>query len=173
LLKKTCEKYQLFDFFDKHRVGFTFNVELPDKQVRRNWQWHIQADEMFLDGEAVGANQAFINDSYWLLLPLRFWHDRSQTDMHLKPATTPLQQIDAQALTIQYTSEQGFTPSDTYILYMTEEGELLEMSYYKASRATPNRQVTIGGAVDVAGITFFTEFTGDNFRLFFTDLTIH
>ena len=72
----------------------------------------------------------FVNDQYWLLLPLHVaWDGASVTDegMH----ETPLGKKSAERIVVKYASA-GYSPGDTWELYVGADKRVEEMTYHRA-----------------------------------------
>ena len=81
VLQDICRANHLFDIYQKEKIAFSFNVRLPDKTVKRSWEWHVKSNKIFLNGEAHPPSAMFINDIYWLLFPLKAYEDRDKTEV--------------------------------------------------------------------------------------------
>lgn len=78
ILHDICWANNLFRIYEHDQLAFTFNAQLPDKVVQRQWVWHIKTNQVFLNGSEQPISQAFINDIYWLLFPLKAYESRDQ-----------------------------------------------------------------------------------------------
>ncbi len=177
------------------RVDFTFAVELPGgKEVARRWSWEPERDggtvtlepgtdsalrfhtsDPAEDGtDLFAAKRNFVNDSYWLAFPFQLvWSDPAVLDAG--PASMPISgERAARKLTAAWPAEGGYTPADSYDLYLGDDGRIDEWVFRKGS-GTDGRPATWENEQTVAGVTFATEHAGPagaSFRLFFPELEV-
>jgi len=173
ILHDICWAHDLFKVNTHERLAFTFNVQLPDKVVQRSWVWHIKTGRVFLNGAEQAVSQAFINDIYWLLFPLKAYESRDQIELAVnrhRPA--PLSKKDMTEVVIRYVSGKGYTPDDTYKLYVDENMIVREWSYLKGGKEPPARITTWGDYQRIGGVDLSLLREGrDGFKVWFTDVT--
>jgi hypothetical protein len=148
--EKMAKTYGLDSFGKVEAIRYTFTIE---GRVSRTWEWKPHTDTVSYEGkdkegkpmkvtyqrsqldsqsDAV-KNQidpAFVNDQYWLLLPLHVaWDGASVTDegMH----ETPLAKTSAERIVVKY-APSGYSPGDTWELYIGADKRIQEMSYHRA-----------------------------------------
>lgn len=172
ILHDICWAQDLFKVNTHERLAFTFNVQLPDKVVQRRWVWHIKTGKVFLNGAEQPVSQAFINDIYWLLFPLKAYESRDQIKLAVnrhRPA--PLSKTDMTEVVIRYVSGKGYTPDDTYKLYVDDNLIVREWSYLKGSKEPPARTTTWGDYQRIGGVDLSLLREGrDGFKVWFTDV---
>lgn len=88
---------------------------------------------------------AFINDQYNLLFPFHLVWDSGakveETGMH----KLPLGKGSAKRIVVTYSSEGGYTPGDTWELYVGTDGRIQEFAYH---RGGPMKLVSIATWAD-------------------------
>ena len=72
----------------------------------------------------------FVNDNYWLLLPLHFFWDTSATVEDAGMQKLPLATGSAQKIAVKYPSDGGYSPGDTWDLYVGSDGRIQEIAYH-------------------------------------------
>ena len=72
----------------------------------------------------------FVNAQYWLLLPLHVaWDGASVTDDGVHE--TPLAKTPAHRIVAKYAAS-GYSPGDTWELYVGPDNRIVEMTYHRA-----------------------------------------
>jgi hypothetical protein len=195
--QQMAKTYGLDSFGEIEAIRYTFTIE---GAFSRTWEWHPKTDTVSYEGRdkegksvkvtyrrsEVGSqsdavkNQidpAFVNDQYWLLLPLHVaWDGASVTDegMH----DTPLAKTPAQRIVVKYASS-GYSPGDTWELYVGSDKRVVEMTYHRAVPVPklPNLVNAKWEGYKKAGpLLFSTEHhgtaDGQPFELSFTDVAV-
>jgi hypothetical protein len=138
------------DSFDKvEAIRYTFAI--PGLVPPRTWEWHPKTDTVTYEGkdkdgnptkvtykrseldsqsDAVKAHDAdFVNDQYWLLLPLHVvWDGANVTDEGMQE--TPLGKTSAHKIVVKYAAS-GYSPGDTWDLYVGPDHRVVEMGYHR------------------------------------------
>src|SRR5262249_19740410 len=84
------------------------------------------------------VDPAFLNDNYWLLFPFHAYWDKSAnaTDQGAKPL--PIGGGSAELLTVKYPSDGGYTPGDTWDLYVDKDNRVQQMTYHRGGPRKPS-----------------------------------
>lgn len=174
VLQDICRANHLFDIYQKEKIAFTFNVRLPDKTVKRSWEWHVKSNKIFLNGEARPPSAMFINDIYWLLFPLKAYEDRDKTEVTVnRHRKSPLAGRDLTEVVVRYVDGKGYTPNDAYRLYVDDKMMIREWSYLKAGKEPPARMATWEDYRDISGVTLSLLREGPaGFQVWFTDVDV-
>ena len=149
--EQMAKTFGLDSFGKVEAIRYTFTI--PGLVPARTWEWKPKTDTVSYEGkdkegkpvqvtykrselssqsDAV-KNQidpGFVNDQYWLLLPLHVaWDGASVTDegMH----ETPLGKTSSQRIVVKYASS-GYSPGDTWELYVGADKRVEEMTYHRA-----------------------------------------
>ena len=149
--EQMAKTFGLDSFGKVEAIRYTFTI--PGLVSARTWEWKPKTDTVSYEGKdkegkpvqvtykrsELGSqsdavkNQidpGFVNDQYWLLLPLHVaWDGASVTDegMH----ETPLGKTSAQRIVVKYASS-GYSPGDTWELYVGADKRVKEMTYHRA-----------------------------------------
>jgi hypothetical protein len=140
------------DSFDKvEGIRYTWGIE--GTPISRTWEWHPKTDTVTYEGkdkegkpvkvtykrsEIDSQSDAvkneidpnFINDQYWVLLPLHIaWDGATVTDEGA--AETPLGKTQAERIVAKYAAS-GYSPGDTWELFVGPDKRIAEMSYHRA-----------------------------------------
>lgn len=177
-----------FENFEKvNQLNFTFNVKVNDTvRSQRSWKWFPKKNKIelsekgetfsyikkdTLDEQAKAADGKFINDTYWLLFPYQLvWSDFkfkfNQT------ATAPISQEQMQGLTVHYSSDGGYTPGDTYRLYLSEDLLIKEWTYESAGGRTLSTTWEDYETFNGITISKMHKSPDGSFQLYFTDIEV-
>ena len=134
------------------RVRFTFNVDRDGKRVasvRHDWDVRAGTDAVTVNGKTLTADlrepsptgdakQAYarwVNDSYWLLAPLKVM------DPGVKRTPGPSESIDGTTYDCLHLSfdNVGLTPSDQYNLWVDPQTKLVGHWDYIPAKGEPRR----------------------------------
>lgn len=146
-----------FDSFGQvEGIRFTFNVERPGVSVARSWEWNPKTDTVTFEGkdkdgkpvkvtyqraQATGAQEEidgnFLNDQYWLLLPFHAVWDTSATVTDEGMQKLPLGDASGEKLVMKYPSDGGYSPGDTWDLYVGADGLVQEFVYHRGGPKKP------------------------------------
>ena len=142
--------YGLDSFGKVAAIRFTWGVE---GRISRTWEWHPKTDTVTFEGKDKAGNPVkvtykrseldsqsdavrkeidpnFVNDSYWVLLPLHVaWDGATVTDEG--KAETPLGKVPAERIVVKYAAS-GYSPGDTWELFVGPDKRILEMVYHRA-----------------------------------------
>ncbi len=179
-------------------IRFTFNVKKGDTRVYRTWHWSPKTNvvkfsgplgdeklaEIEYDRDELGEGTAerireidakFINDSFWLLLPLHLSWSKDVTLEYTGYAHTPLRKRITREVIVRYPDDAGgYTPGDMYKLYLDEAWRIEQWSYHKAGAVEPTLATIWKTDQKVGPLVLTTDFVGrdESFGLWFTKLAV-
>jgi len=177
-----------FENFEKvNQLNFTFNVKVNDTvRSQRSWKWYpkenkielTENDETFsyikkepLDEQSKAADQKFINDSYWLLFPYQLMWSNFESEFH-QSATAPISLKQMQGLTVNYSSDGGYTPGDTYRLYLSDDLMVREWTYESSGGRTLSTTWEDYETFNGITISKMHKSEDGSFQLYFTDIEL-
>ena len=174
ILYDICMANNLFRIYDSGHLKFTFNVKLPDKTIKRSWIWNIKQKKIFLNGAEQEISHQFINDIYWLLFPLKAYEDKDQIELTVNTdKTSPLLNMKCSEVIVKYISGKGYTPNDSYKLYIDEKRRIIEWAYLKESKEPPKRMTSWEDYRNINGIHLSLLRKGPGgFKVWFTDVNV-
>lgn len=148
---KIAMAYGYENFDDVKQINFSFNVKINDTiRSSRTWNWYPQEERVELiengerfsyekDGEfdetETAADQKFINDTYWFLFPFQLVWSEYESDFN-RMAVAPISQQEMQQLTVKYAGDGGYTPGDTYHLFVNEDNIIEEWTFESSEGRT-------------------------------------
>jgi hypothetical protein len=185
IAEKIAKAYGLDSYGQVEAIRYTFNIK-GAITVSRSWVWEPKTGQISYEGldkdgkpmkvtfvqSQVTADSPiakekidwfFVNDNYWAFLPFHLYWDSSGTkvqDMGMQKL--PLENGSAKLVTVKYPNG-GYTPGDTWDLYVGSDYRIEEMVYHRGSPKSPVPAlvtVTWAGYKKVGPLTFSTEHRG-------------
>jgi hypothetical protein len=153
IIENLAKTYGLESFGQIEAIRYTFKAEAPGIDLSRSWIWEPKTDQVTYDGKdksgkpvkvtylrsQVGSQSAevkadidpgFLNDNYWLILPFHFAWDTNATVEDAGMQKLPLGTGSAEKVAVKYTSDGGYSPGDTWDLYVGTDGRIQEIAYH-------------------------------------------
>jgi len=198
--EQIAKTYGLDGFGQVEAIRYTWNAQFPGVNVSRSWIWEPKTGRVSYegkdkDGKPVKAtfvrsqlkNQpenvkneidpAFVNDNYWLLFPLHAYWDTS-ADVQDK-GTQPLPQGSGSAdlVSVKYPSDGGYTPGDTWDLYVGKDNRVEQLVYHRGGTKKPSVVIATWEAYKKAGPLLFSmdhngTADGNAIRIFLSDVAV-
>jgi hypothetical protein len=152
ILEKLTKTYGLESFGQVEAIRYTFNAETAGLNISRSWTWEPKTDQVTYEGKdkpgnpvkvtylrsQLGSQPAnvrddidpgFLNDNYWLLLPFHFAWDTNAAVEDAGVQKLPLGNGSAEKVVVKYPSDGGYSPGDTWEVYVASDGRIEEMAY--------------------------------------------
>lgn len=152
IVEKLAKTYGLDSFGQIEAIRYTFNVQAPGLDLSRSWIWEPKTDQITYEGKdksgkpvkvtylrsQIGSQSAevketidpgFWNDNYWLILPFHVAWDTNATVEDAGMQKLPLGNGSAEKVVVKYPSDGGYSPGDTWELYVGTGGRIQEMAY--------------------------------------------
>jgi hypothetical protein len=166
IAKQIAQTYGLDSFGQIEAVRYTWKLELPQIKLSRSWVWHPKTDQVSYEGKDKSGNAvkvtylrsqidsqpanvgdeidpAFVNDQYTLLFPLHVYWD-SWADVHdMGMQKLPLGEGSARQVVVKYPSEGGYTPGDTWELYIGSDKRVQQIAYRRAGAEKPPKLILL------------------------------
>ena len=153
IIEKLAKTYGLDSFGQIDAIRYTFKAEAPGVDLSRSWIWEPKTDQVTYEGKdksgkpvkvtylrsQVGSQSAevkgdidpgFLNDNYWLILPFHFAWDTNTTVEDSGMQKLPLGTGSAEKVAVKYSSDGGYSPGDTWDLYVGTDGRIQEIAYH-------------------------------------------
>jgi hypothetical protein len=197
---RIAKAYGLDSFGQIERIRYTWNADLPGIKLSHRWEWDTKTDQVSYEGKdqagkpvkvtylrsqldsqpAVVKDEvdpAFVNDQYWLLFPLHVSWDTGaeveDTGMH----KLPLGKGSAKRVLVKYPADGGYTPGDTWELYVGTDDRIREFIYHRGGPKKPSVVITTWADHKKAGpllVSMDHRGTADGkpARIFFSDLSV-
>ena len=183
-------------------IRYTFNVDLAALKLKlsRSWIWEPKTGQVSYeskdkDGKPVKVtysrsqlasqsatvkdqvDPAFINDQYWLVFPFHLVWDGGATIEDAGMQKLPLGKGSAKKVAVKYPSNVGYTPGDTWELYLGADGRVREMLFRHGGAAKPSVVKVTWADYKKAGPLLLSAdhrgtADGKPFRLFFSNVAV-
>ena len=159
--EQVAKAYGLDSYGQVEAIRYTFNAQFPGVNVSRSWEWEPKTNKVTYegkdkDGKPVKAtylrsqlasqpanvkdeiDPAFLNDNYWLLFPFHAYWDASATVTDKGAQQLPLGDGSADLLSVKYPSDGGYTPGDTWDLYIGKDNRVEQFVYHRGGTKKPS-----------------------------------
>jgi hypothetical protein len=192
--------YGLDSFGQIQVIRYTFNIDIPILKASRSWEWNPKTNTVTYEGkdkegkpvkityqrsqvssqsDAVKneIDPGFINDNYWFLLPFHVYWDSAANVQDKGMQALPLGNGSAQLLSVKYPSGVGYTPGDTWDLYIGPDSRIQQMVYHRGGPKKPSLVTATWDGYKQAGpLLVSTEHRGTAdgapLHIFFSDVAV-
>lgn len=177
IVEQLAKTYGLDSYGQIEAVRYTFNLNLPALKVNlsRTWTWEPKTGQVTYeskdkDGKPVkvtyNRNQmnnapanvkdeidpGFVNDNYWFIFPFHVNWDTSATVTVTEKQKLPIGNGTATLVSVKYPAELGgYTPGDTWNLYVGAEGRVVQFVYLRGGPKPPSNVTTTWAGYEKAG----------------------
>jgi hypothetical protein len=161
VVEQMAKTYGVDSFGQIEAIRYTFNAQFPGVDVSRSWVWQPKTDQVSYegndkDGKPVKVtyvrsqlngdpanvkdeiDPAFVNDQYNLLFPLFVYWDFSTDVQDMGLQKLPLGEGSAKRVVVKYPSEGGYSPGDTWELYVGSDDRVEEFVYHRGGPTKPS-----------------------------------
>jgi hypothetical protein len=160
--EEIAKAYGLDSFGQIDQIRYTFNIDLPGLiKLSRSWVWEPKTGRVSYDGkdkagkpvkvsylrsqlssqDAVVKDEVdpgFMNDQYWLTFPFHQFQDSSPKVEDKGMQKLPLGPGSAEQVVVQYPTEAGgYTPGDTWTLFVGPDKRVKEFIYHRGGSMKP------------------------------------
>jgi len=180
IAEQIAKTYGLDSFEQVEAIRYTFNLDLSGKNISRSWVWHPKTGQVSYDGkdkdgkplkvtylqselykesDAVKdeVDPNFVNDNYWLVFPFHAYWDSPGADVQDKGMQKlPSGKGSAKLVSVKYPSKGGYTPGDTWDLYVGNDNRIEEFVYHRGGEKKPQLVTTTWGGYKKAGPLLFS-----------------
>ena len=157
-----AKTYGLDSFGQVDAIRYTFNIDLSALKLKisRAWTWEPKTGQVSFEGKDKAGNPikvtysrsqlssqsdvvknevdpAFVNDQYWLLFPFHLIWDGGVTVSDQGMQKLPIGKGTGHKVEAKYGSAGGYTPGDTWDLYVGKDGRVQQMEFHHGGAAKP------------------------------------
>jgi hypothetical protein len=203
IVEQLAKTYGLDSFGQIDAIRYTFNLQLPALKLNlsRTWTWEPKTGQVSYEGKdkdgkvvkvtyvrsqinSAPANvkdeidPAFNNDNYWLIFPFHVYWDTSADVQDLGMKKLPLGKASGRLVSVKYPpGAGGYTPGDTWDLYLGPSGRVVEFVYHRGGPKKPSNVTTTWAGYKKAGpLLISTEHRGTAdgkpARIFFSNVAV-
>ena len=198
--EQIAKTYGLDSFGQIEAIRYTWNAQFPGVNVSHSWVWEPKTNKVSYEGKdkdgkpvkvsymrselssqsnAVKSevDPAFINDNYWLLFPFHAYWDTSATVTAQGMRQLPLGNGSAELVAVKYPSEGGYTPGDTWDLYVGKDNRVEQFVYRRGGPKKPSVVIATWEGYKKAGpLLISTDHhgtaDGNPLRIFISDVSV-
>jgi hypothetical protein len=176
IAEQTAKAYGLDSFRQIEAIRYTFNIDVPAFKLKasRTWTWEPKADRVTFEGKDKAGNPVkvtyvrsqldsqpenvkkeidpgFINDQYWLVFPFHAVWDTGASVEDKGMQKLPTGKGTARQMVVKYPSDVGYTPGDTWELYVGADNRVQQMVFHHGGSTKPNLVVATWAGYKKAG----------------------
>jgi len=176
IAEQTAKAYGLDSFGQIEAIRYTFNIDVPAFKLKasRTWTWEPKADRVTFEGKDKAGNPVkvtyvrsqldsqpenvkkeidpgFINDQYWLVFPFHAVWDTGASVEDKGMQKLPTGKGTARQMVVKYPSNVGYTPGDTWELFVGADNRVQQMVFHHGGSAKPNLVVATWAGYKKAG----------------------
>jgi hypothetical protein len=183
IVEKLAKAYGLDSFGQVDAIRYTFNLEFPGLKLSRTWTWEPKADRVTYEGPdktgkpvkvtyvrsqissqpanvKIDIDPGFVNDQYWLVFPFHVYWDGGATVEDAGKHKLPSGKGSGERVIVKYSSG-GYTPGDTWELYLGPDNLVKELVFHHGGNAKPSVVVATWAGYKKAGpISISTDHRG-------------
>jgi hypothetical protein len=186
ILEQIAKTYGIDSFGQVEAIRYTWNGEIPGVfKLAHAWEWEPKTNKISYEGKdkdgkpvKVSYNASdlssqpdavkneveptFVNDNYWLLFAFHAYWDTSATVTDEGMQKLPIGTGAAQKVVVKYPTEAGgYTPGDTWDLYVGKDHRVVQMVYHRGGPKKPSLvTVTWAGHKKAGPLLIATEHRG-------------
>ena len=186
IAEEMAKTYGLDSWGQIEGIRYTFNLDIPNLiTLSHSWEWNPKTDTVTFegkdkDGKAMKVtyarsqlasqsdavkNQvepAFVNDQYWLVFPFHVVWDGGKTVTDDGMKKLPVGNGSAERVVVKYhPSQGGYTPGDTWELYVGPDKRVQAMVYHRGGPKKPSLVIATWEGYKKAGpLLFATDHRG-------------
>lgn len=184
VMEPIAKAYGIDSFKQIDAIRYTFNLEFPLGKVSRSWEWSPKTNTVTFEGkdkdgkpmkvtyQRSDANSqsdavknevdpGFVNDNYWLIFPFHAYWDTSADVQDKGTQPLPMGSGSARLVSVKYSSDKGYTPGDTWNLYVDNENRVEQLLFEHGGTKKPHQVIATWEGYKKAGpILISTEHRG-------------
>ena len=192
--------YGLDSFGQIEAIRYTWNAQLGGANLSHSWEWEPKTEKVSYEGKDKEGkpvkvtyirselssqpdnvknevDPSFTNDNYWLLFPLHAYWDKSATITDQGMKQLPQGNGSAELVTVKYPSEGGYTPGDTWDLYVGKDNRVEQFVYHRGGPKKPSVVIATWEGYKKAGpLLVSTDHhgtaDGNPVRIFISDVSV-
>jgi hypothetical protein len=202
IVEQMAKTYGLDSWGQIEGIRYTFNLDLAalNLKLSHTWEWEPKTGKVTYEGKdkdgkpvkvtylrsqlnSQPANvkdeidPAFMNDQYWLVFPFHVVWDTSADVQDKGKQKLPLGKGTGDQIVVKYPSDGGYTPGDTWELFLGSDNRVEEFIYRRGGPKKPSVVTTTWAGYKKAGpLLISTDHRGTAdgkpVRIFFSDVSV-
>lgn len=162
LAEQIAKTYGIDSFAQIEAIRYTWNGEIPGVfKISRTWTWEPKTNKVTYeskdkDGKPIKVtylrsqlntqpenvknevDPGFINDNYWVLFPFHAYWDTSATVTDQGAQKLAAGTGSAKLVSVKYPADGGYTPGDTWDLYLGKDNRVEQLAYHRGGPKKPS-----------------------------------
>jgi len=164
IAEQMAKTYGLDSWGQIEGIRYTFNLDVPalNLKLSHTWEWEPKTGQVTFEGKDKAGKPvkvtylrsqlssqpanvkdkiepAFVNDQYWLVFPFHVVWDSSPDVQDKGKHKLPLGKGSAEQVVVKYPAEAGgYTPGDTWELYVGSDDRVQEFIFHHGGSAKPS-----------------------------------
>jgi hypothetical protein len=176
IAEQIAKTYGIDSWGQIEAIRYTFNLDVPALKLKlsRTWTWEPKADRVTYEGKdkegkpvkvtyvrsqldsqpdnvKKDIDPGFVNDQYWLVFPFHVIWDTGASVEDKGKQKLPVGKGSAEHLVVKYPSNLGYTPGDTWELFVGADNQVEAMVFHHGGSAKPNAVVATWAGYKKAG----------------------
>jgi hypothetical protein len=201
ILDQIAKAYGVDSWDTVEAVRYTWNGEITGLfKAAHKWEWEpktgkVSFEGMGKDGKPLSVTYdssqlgsqsdqvkneiepSFVNDNYWTFFPFHAYWDKSASAIDQGKFNLPTGPGTAELIPVKYSGDTGYTPGDTWDLYVGKDNRVVYFVYHRGGTRPPSRVLATWAGYKKAGpILFSTEHMGmadgKPLHIFLTDVAV-
>lgn len=202
IVEQMAKTYGIDSWGQIEGIRYTFNLDLAalNLKLAHTWEWEPKTGKVtfegkYKDGKPVKVtylrsqldsqpanvkdeiDPAFMNDQYWLVFPFHVVWDTGADVQDKGKQKLPLEKGSADQIVVKYPSDGGYTPGDTWELFLGSDNRVEEFIYRRGGPKKPSVVTTTWAGYKKAGpLLISTDHRGTAdgkpVRIFFSDVSV-
>lgn len=198
--QQLAKTYGLDSFGQIDAIRYTWNAQFPGVNISRTWTWEPKTNRVTYEGKDKDGkpvkvtylrselntqpdnvknevDPGFINDNYWLLFPFHATWDASANVQDKGQQPFPLGNGSGDLISVKYPSDGGYTPGDTWDLYVGKDNRVEQFVYHRGGPKKPSLVTTTWEDYKQAGPLLISmdhkgNADGNQVRIYFTEVAV-
>lgn len=162
IVEQIAKTYGIDSWDQIQAVRYTWNGEITGLfKAAHTWEWEPKTNKVTYEGKDKDGkpvkvtyvrtdlsgqpdnvknevDPSFINDNYWAMLPFHVFWDTSATVTDQGMHKLPVGNGSAKLVSVKYPNEGGYTPGDTWDLYVGKDNRIEQMVYHRGGPRKPS-----------------------------------
>jgi hypothetical protein len=161
ILEQIAKTYGLDSYGQIEAIRYSFNLDIPGVKIAHAWEWEPKTSKVTYEGKDKDGkpvkvtymrsqldsqpdtvkneiDPAFINDNYWLVFPFHAYWDTSATVTDQGMRKLPVGNGSARLVAVKYPAAGGYTPGDTWELYVGKDNRVEHLVYHRGGPKKPS-----------------------------------
>ncbi len=195
-----AKTYGLDSYGQIDAIRYTWSAEFPGGKVSRNWIWEPKADRVSYEGKDKDGkpvkvtyvrsqlssqpamvkdeiDPSFMNDQYWVLFPFHVVWDSASDVKDEGMQKLPIGKGTARKVVVKYPSDGGYTPGDTWTLFVGTDNRVKAFDYHRGGSKKPTEVIAAWTDYKMAGPILVAQdhrgtADGKPLRVIFSDVAV-